>query len=616
MTTHLHTSPILAALVLLAASSLPALGGGSPAGPQSPESPEALATFVSIVDRVGGLSSPVGVTSAGDGSRRVFIVQQGGQIRIWHRAQGLLPTPFLNISGLITSGGEQGLLGLAFHPSYETNGFFYVNYTRSDGDAVVARYSVSAGNPNVADPASAKILFVVDDPFSNHNGGHLAFGPDGYLYIGLGDGGSGDDPCEYAQNLLWDFASTGGSCSATSHANRRTFWGKMLRIDVDQNVNVAPYYGIPPTNPYVGAGDPGDLIPDEIWARGLRNPWRYSFDRTTGDLYIGDVGQVTREEVTFVPAGTGSGANFGWDVLEGFFCHEDVPAGSCNTFLTGGSVLPALDYPRSDGSTVIGGHVYRGRPASQLLTGKYVFADIGSGRMWQASRDGGGNWSKSLLFQTTFGPSSFGEGDNGELYVVGLSTGHLYQVTPFSFADVPPTHFAWPFVEPLLEAAVTSGCGGDNFCPDAATTRGQMAVFLLRTRFGSAYTPPACSAASFSDVPCSHPLASWIYDLAARGVTGGCGGGRYCPDLAVSRDQMAVFLLRTLDTSINPVACNPSAPMFADMPASNGFCRWVEELARRGISAGCGGGNYCPAAAVSRGGMAVFLVTTYGLIPI
>jgi glucose/arabinose dehydrogenase len=623
----LHRSQPLWLALLLSAS--PVLAQSFDAVPQrAPGQPLAPGFFVRVIDRVSGLSTPIAVVNAGDGSGRLFALEQGGRIRIWNGTQ-LLPTPFLDISGLITGGPgtEQGLLGLAFHPDYETNGFFYVNYTCrgtapacsgggfSGGDAVIARYRVSA-NANVADPASAQVMIVVDDPFSNHNGGNLAFGPDGYLYIGLGDGGSGGDQCEYAQNLNWEFTppSPGGGCIATTRANRRAFWGKMLRIDVNQNMTASPFYGIPSSNPYTILNDPSDLIPDEIWAYGLRNPWRYSFDRLTGDLYVGDVGQNTREEITMLPAPLATARNFGWDVLEGFFCHENVPAGSCNTFLNGGSLLPALDYGRGEGSTVIGGYVYRGRPRSLALTGHYVFADLGSGHVWHTVPAATAPWPKVLLFDSAAGPTSFGESEVGGLFMVGMFNGHLYQIQPYSFGDVPPEHFAWRFVEPLFEGEISSGCGGDNFCPEATTSRGEMAVFLLRTKLGTNYVPPACSNPTFADVPCSNIYADWIYDLVARGVTAGCGNGNYCPTGAVSRDQMAVFLLRTLDPALDPPAC--TTPVFGDVPASSPFCRWVEELARRGITGGCGNGNFCPGQPVTRAQMAIFLVTTFSLKPI
>ena len=623
-----HRSPSLSLALLLSAS--PLIAQSFDALPQrAPGAPLAPGFFVRVLDRVSGLSTPISMVSAYDGTGRMFVIEQGGRIRIWTGTQ-LLPTPFLDISGLITGGPgtEQGLLGLAFHPDYETNGFFYVNYTCRGtapacsgggfgaGDAVIARYHVSA-DPNVADPASAAVMITIDDPFSNHNGGNLAFGPDGFLYIGLGDGGSGGDQCDYAQNLLWDFTppNPGGGCILTTRANRRTFWGKMLRIDVNQNLGVPPFYGIPSTNPYTAANDPADTIPDEIWAYGLRNPWRYSFDRSTGDLYVGDVGQDSREEITMLPAPLATARNFGWDVLEGFRCHEDVPAGSCNTFLNGGSLTPVLDYPRGDGSTVIGGYVYRGRPRSLALTGHYVFGDLGSGHIWHTARQATTPWPKALLFDSGAGPTSFGEDERGALFLVGMFNGHLYQIQPYSFADVPPEHFSWRFVEPLFEGDITGGCGGDNYCPDATTSRGEMAVFLLRTKLGTTYTPPACANPTFNDVPCSNTYAAWIYDLVARGVTAGCGNGNYCPDSAVSRDQMSVFLLRTLEgPTYTPPAC--TTPTFNDVPCSSGFAPWVNEVARRGITGGCGNMNFCPGQSVTRAQMAIFLVTTFGLTPI
>ena len=247
---------------------------------------------VTIVPVAGALNNPVGATNAGDGSNRLFALERPGSIRIFKGGQ-LLTTPFLNIQSLISCcTGERGLLGTAFHPNYETNGFFYVSYTRvSDGDIVLARYYVSSSNPDVADPSSALILLTIEHSSqSNHNGGHLAFGPDGYLYMSVGDGGGGGDPFESGQNL-------------------NTMLGKLLRIDIDHG---SPY-AIPAGNPFAGT-TPGL---DEIRSYGLRNPWRFSFDRQTGDLYIGDVGQGAREEVDFQAAGAAGGQNYGWDCREG-----------------------------------------------------------------------------------------------------------------------------------------------------------------------------------------------------------------------------------------------------------------------------------------------------------
>ena len=275
---------------------------------------------------ITGLANPVAITHAGDGSGRLFITLKGGQVIIYDGTQ-MLPTPFLDITSLVSSGGEQGLLSVAFHPNYASNGLFFVNYTDTNGDTVIARYSVST-DPNVGDQSSAFILLTITQPFSNHNGGQLQFGPDGYLYIGMGDGGSGGDPQNNAQNLL-------------------TLLGKMLRIDVDGGNP----YAIPVDNPFLG--DPTAL--DEIWASGFRNPWRFSFDRLTGDLFIADVGENRREEVDFQPASSPGGENYGWRLMEGNLCFN--PPTNCNN---GTLTLPILEYDHLLGCSVTGGHRYRG----------------------------------------------------------------------------------------------------------------------------------------------------------------------------------------------------------------------------------------------------------------
>ncbi len=282
-----------------------------------------------------GFASPVTVTNAGDGSGRLFIVEQLGRIRILVNGT-VLPTPCLDVHELVTCCGEQGLLGLAFHPNYTNNGFFYIYYTDLTGDIAIARYKVSLGDPNVADRDSRfAILSQFHRPFTNHNGGQITFGPDGYLYAGLGDGGAGGDPGENAQNLqIW--------------------LGKILRIDIngdDFPGDPARNYAVPPDNPFVGT--PNALA--EIWAYGVRNPWRFSFDRETGDLLMGEVGQDSWEEIDFQPAASAGGENYGWDVLEAMHCYEDIPPGSCNQFLNGGSTLPVLEYSHSLGCSVSGG---------------------------------------------------------------------------------------------------------------------------------------------------------------------------------------------------------------------------------------------------------------------
>jgi len=351
-------------------------------------------------------SGTVALTHAGD--NRIFATVQSGQIRIYD-GNTVLATPFLNISGIVNSGGERGLLSTAFHPQYASNGFFFVNYTNASGDTVIARYEVSA-NPNVADPNSAEILLTIDQPFSNHNGGQLQFGPDGYLYVGMGDGGSGGDP----------------NCLAQQPDQ---MLGKILRLDVDQNVNTPPFYGIPADNPFLG--DPDVL--DEIWAIGVRNPWRFSFDRETGDLYIADVGQNAWEEIDFQPFDSPGGQNYGWDVMEGEVCFENDPDCPANTPVCNSNDLtdPVQVYGHGLGCSVTGGYVYRGCQAPGLY-GKYIYADICSGRMWALWQTSPGVWMNELL-SIDAGPTTFGEDVNGNLYVE--DSGTIYRIEGASFEE-------------------------------------------------------------------------------------------------------------------------------------------------------------------------------------
>jgi len=368
----------------------------------------AKATVLSSERIATGLTRPLFLASPPGDTSRLFILEQyTAQIKIIKKG-AVLTTPFLDIGNLvIDSGSERGLLGLAFHPDYSNNGYFYVNYTNNASDTVIARFSVS-DNPDLADPDSIFIILTIPQPYANHNGGMLAFGPlDGYLYIGMGDGGSAGDPENRAQN-------------------DGTLLGKMLRIDVD----AASPYGIPPDNPYVGAGDPLD----EIWAKGLRNPWRFSFDRSSGDLYIADVGQNNYEEIDFQIAADAGGNNYGWRLMEGTHCYN--PPTDCDP---GTFTYPIYEYTHGGSPfrcSITGGYVYRGNAIPELQ-GTYCFADFCSGQIWSFRYDGSTltefsertaelNPGAGLSINQI---ASFGEDGSGELYIVDLD-GEVYKICP------------------------------------------------------------------------------------------------------------------------------------------------------------------------------------------
>jgi glucose/arabinose dehydrogenase len=367
------------------------------AAAHTPSAAAQQAAAVPLVPVLSGLESPIYLTNAHDGSNRLFIVEQGGRIKVLQPGASE-PTIFLDITARVLSGGERGLLGLAFHPQYATNRRFFVDYTRQpDGATVIAEYQVSAADSNVAE-TTEKVLLVIPQPFANHNGGMVEFGPDGFLYIGMGDGGSANDPGRRAQNV-------------------NELLGKILRIDVD-HANGSQPYSSPADNPFSGSA----AGRDEIYAYGLRNPWRFSFDRLTGQLYVGDVGQGAREEVDIVKRGR----NYGWRIFEGTGCTNLDPSLCATTQ----AASPIAEYGHTGGRcSITGGYVYRGTRGS-LPTGAYIYGDYCTGEIFLL-QDG----ASTLLDDTSLNITSFGEDEAGEIYVVGQGG------TVHRFGNVPAPSF-------------------------------------------------------------------------------------------------------------------------------------------------------------------------------
>lgn len=400
MLRRLAAASVLSALPVLNLSCPPAGSEGGIALPLPVQPHPGVALDVAEVSE--GLDRPVFLCSAPGDANRLYIVEQSGVIQVVEGGE-VRETPFLDLSETVGSNqGEMGLLGMAFHPDYADNGRFYVHYTNDDNNSTFASY-LRSEEPGVADPDSGTVLLTVEQPFHNHKGGMLAFGPDGYLYIGLGDGGGANDPENNAQN-------------------RGNLLGKILRIDVDR---LAPY-AIPEDNPFVGV----EGVRPEIWAYGLRNPWRFSFDRQTGDLWIGDVGQNALEEVNFQPAASDGGENYGWRVREGDICRP----GEDNCDLPG-AVEPLLSYFRVGPQSVTGGYVYRGA-AIPALQGTYLFADFAGASVYSLTRSGG---QVRVLNETdnldggafTFSSiASLGEDGQGELYVLEYGAGRVWKIVP------------------------------------------------------------------------------------------------------------------------------------------------------------------------------------------
>ncbi len=411
-----HRSLLLIALAVLLPAGIFALMQDRDARPAVAQSggPDPTGIELGLEGIPGQLNRSVSVTNAGDGSGRLFVLEKRGTVRIY-RDEVQVSRPFLDIQTRVADdSNEKGLLGLAFHPNYAENGYFFLNYTagRGNGRTIVARYSVSADDVERADPDSEKVILTIDQPASNHNGGHLAFGPDGYLYIGTGDGGRAGDP--------WDNAQTTG-----------VLLGKMLRIDVDVPEE-GPPYAIPDSNPFIEDPD----TRDEIWALGLRNPWRYGFDPATGDLYIGDVGQGALEEIDYQSADSPGGENYGWRLMEGTRCYN--PGNGCRK---PGLIDPVAEYPhRNNDKSVTGGLVYRGSRYPGM-DGLYIYADYATGRFWGLSRDGEGEWRNAEIGKFNVLPAGFGYGEDGEMYIAmdGGRDPSLYRVIQEGVEPVEPT---------------------------------------------------------------------------------------------------------------------------------------------------------------------------------
>jgi len=389
---------------LVAAAALTALGIAARNPRDARSITAASASEIELAPLASGLPGLTSIAHAGDG--RLFLTEQLGRVVVWDGTR-ILPQAFLDLTALVSCCGERGLLSVVFHPRYAENGFFFVDYTNGGGDTVIARYRVSATDPNRADPASGVVLLTIDQPFANHNGGELQFGPDGYLYVGMGDGGSANDPM----------------CNAQNDAS---LLGKLLRIDVDSSASAPPFYAIPPDNPFHPSGGP----PSEVWAKGLRNPWRFSFDRATGDLWIGDVGQDTREEIDFEPRASGGGRNYGWKVMEGTICGAGGTSGCATAPPPCGSsayTAPVFEYTHAGGNcSVTGGYVYRGA-GMPGFTGAYLYGDFCSGRMWASGRE---------LALRVPNLTTFGEDETGELYV-GTSGGAFARIREIGVTPVP-----------------------------------------------------------------------------------------------------------------------------------------------------------------------------------
>ncbi|MEA2578956.1 MAG: hypothetical protein QOD78_2544 [Chloroflexota bacterium] len=530
--------------------------------------PTALgANQLQVVKVTGGLNSPVGVTNAGDGSGRLFVVQQGGRVRVV-KNRLLQSGSFLDVSSIVTFGGERGLLGLAFHPQFAANGYVYIYYAAKTtagrqaktGDIAVARLTANTARTSAPLSSLKEVLIIDHSLYTNHYGGSLAFGPDGYLYIGTGDGGGAGDPLANGQDLT-------------------SLLGKILRIDVDGTGHGVGGvgHGVPADNPFVAS-----VNYSEIWDYGLRNPWRISFDRETHNLFIGDVGQDRYEEIDRELDASTGGTNYGWRVMEGSHCYPSGDA--CNKT---GKVLPVAQYNHSLGCSVTGGYVYRG--AHRDLQGLYVYGDYCSGRLWTMNEDGTGD---TLRRDTALAISSFGENEAGELFVTDLN-GALYRVIAPEFNDIATSTFI-DDIHWLFYQGITGGCGSGKFCPKASVTRVQMAQFLVR----AFHYPPTATDYFVDDRGISGENS--INSLRAANITGGCAPDRFCPRASVTRAQMAIFLAKALNLPAT------TTDYFDDDNGKTGESS-INRMAAAGLTGGCAPRRYCPRANITREQMAAFL---------
>jgi glucose/arabinose dehydrogenase len=550
---------------VLSAIALAAIAGAAPAVAKVTEpvaapaaAPAALSSGqLTVVKVVGGFSSPVGVTNAGDGSGRLFVVEQGGRVRIVKG--GKITGTFLDLTSRTNASGEQGLLGLAFHPDFSTNGYVYAYYTMaSGGDVRISRYTANAARTSASRSTEYHIITIEHSAHSNHNGGGLAFGPDGYLYAAVGDGGGSNDPNNNGQN-------------------KNTHLGKILRININgTGSGTFGHYAIPADNPFVSADGA-----DAVWAWGLRNPWRISFDRATGDLYIGDVGQGAWEEVDLEDVADPGGNNYGWRIMEGAHCRVAGCTPPAN------DVLPVAEYGHGLGCSITGGYVYRG--SHQDLQGLYVYGDYCSGRLWTMNANGTG---ETVRRDTSLNITSFGESEAGELYLTHHG-GTLYRVIAPEFSDIASSTFI-DDIHWLFYQGITGGCGSGRFCPRSAVTRVQMAQFLVR-----AFDHPSTTTDYFTDDNGITGESS-INALAEAGITGGCAPNLFCPTRPVTRAQMAIFL-------VNELNLPPSGTDFFDDDDGKTGESSINALAAAGLTGGCGTRRYCPSSNVTREQMAAFL---------